>query len=302
LKFCFEIPHSLSGIDQSTMSQRFFGQPESPLFGVYHSARGRNQQNDSAVVICPPIGQEYIRTHWSLRLLANQLARGGAHVLRMDYLGIGDSASSVEQIGSLGVWQQNIEEAIEYLKAESGAQSVMLLGQRFGGTLAAQVAGQRDDVNSVVLWEPIINGQSYVDGLRAMHAQMIDLWVCKMETPNDERVEEILGSQYSRALLNEIEQTLLDVTEIRQPQLIVDVESAKSQYSHPVAGLQKVLIENNEGSWNDLKVMETARLRPVTTRKIVKTVSDMFVRLRRFEALAFTGDVNSPNFPVGSGA
>lgn len=284
------------------MSQRFFGDPESPLFGVYHAARGRNQRNDCAVVICPPIGQEYIRTHWSLRLLANLLSRGGVHVLRMDYHGIGDSSGSVEQVESLECWDQNIEKAIEHLKTESGAETVMLLGQRFGGALAARVAKRRVDVNSVVLWEPVTDGRKYLDGLRAMHGQMIDLWVCKMETPNNDQFEEILGSQYSRKLLNEIERAKLKVAEIQQPQFIIDVESAKSAYSHPVAGLQKLLVENNEGSWSELKVMETARLRPVTTRKIAKTVSDMFARLRRFDALTAASESSSVNHPVSSGA
>ncbi len=290
------------------MPQRFFGQPETPLFAVYHAARGRDQQNDCAVVICPPIGQEYIRTHWSLRLLANQLSRSGAHVLRMDYQGIGDSANSVEQIDSISAWEGDVEQAIEHLKTESGAETVMLLGQRFGGTLAARVAQKRADVNSVVLWEPVTDGRKYLDALRAMHAQMIDLWVCKMETPNNERLEEILGSQYSRTLLDEIEQAKLEAAEIQQPQFIIDIESATSQYTHPVAGLQKVLVENNEGSWNDFKVMETARLRPITTRKIVKTVGDMFVRLRRFHALTAASNAssadqsNSASFPISSGA
>lgn len=275
------------------MSQRFFGHPESPLFGVYHAARGNSKrtagkqtsQGVCAALVCPPIGQEYIRTHWCLRLLGNQLARNGVNVLRMDYQGIGDSAESPEHINSLSDWTRNVEQGIENLKLESGAHSVMLIGQRLGGSLAATVARQRPDVNSVVLWEPVTNGQEYLNVLRSMHAQMLDLWVCKMDTQNDEEFEEILGSRYSRSLINEIEEMKIDVGAIIQPQLIIDVESNKKNYAHPEPSLQRVISEDNEGSWDDLRVLETARLRPKTSRTIAKTVGDMFNRLEKFGVL-----------------
>jgi alpha/beta superfamily hydrolase len=274
------------------MSARFFGHPESPLFGFYHAARRGTRRSSSqqaaancAAVICPPIGQEYIRTHWCLRLLAKQLARIGIHVLRMDYHGVGDSSGTPEQISSLSDWTRNIEQSIDHLKAESGALTVMLIGQRLGGTMAAQVARHRCDVNSLVLWEPIIHGRDYLNGLRSMHAQMLDLWVCKMTTPADQQVEEILGSRYARPLLDEIEQTQLNVAAVSQPQFIVDIDSRKQAYSHPEPSLLRVVTEENKGSWDDLSVLETARLRPKTTRTIVKTIDDMFNRLDRFGAL-----------------
>ena len=238
-----------------------------------------------AVVVCPPIGQEYIRTHWGLRLLANQLSRAGVHVLRFDYHGIGDSDNTIEQVDSLDIWRRNVDQAIEHLKQTSSAETVMLLGQRFGGTLAAQIANDRADVNSVVLWEPIIDGSVYLESLRMMHATMVDLWVCKMQTPDDEYGEEILGSFYRRTLLEEMVSIRMGTRELFRPQLIIDVESATKQYSHVEPSLQKVIVEENEGSWSDLRVLETARLRPKTTRTIVKTVKDMFARLDGFGAL-----------------
>ena len=40
-----------------------------------------------------------------------------------------------------------------------------LLGLRFGATLAAEVSDARDDVELLVLWAPIGNGQSYMQEL-----------------------------------------------------------------------------------------------------------------------------------------
>ena len=268
------------------IKQQFFGHPESPLFSVTHSPRGNTAKGPvRAAVVCPPIGQEYNRTHWTLRLLANQVARKGVHVLRMDYHGIGDSAQSVDQIAELEAWPRNVEQAIDHAKKETGAETVMLIGLRFGATLAAQVAATRPDVNGVVLWEPVINGQQYIDSLRTMHATMLDFWVCKMSTPNDDSIEEILGSQFQRSLVNEIEAVELNLADVVQPQLIADLTVKLDDYAHPVDGNQLVLEDSRAESWTDLNELESAWLRPQALREISKKIDDMFDRLERFDAL-----------------
>ena len=138
------------------MQQQFFGHPEFPLFGVYHPPRGGNT-NARAVVICPPVGQEFNRSHWALRMLATQLARKGVHVFRFDYHGVGDSAGNTDQIESLDSWTRNIGQAVEHLKKLSGVRNVMLIGLRLGGLLAAKTAFRSSDVNSIILWEPVVN-------------------------------------------------------------------------------------------------------------------------------------------------
>jgi len=267
------------------MSRKFFGQPESQLFSVYHAPRGKKHAGTRAALICPPVGQEFIRTHWSLRLLANQLARKGVHVMRFDYSGIGDSAGSIEQIASVQQWKGDISLAIAELKRNSGAETVMLVGQRFGSWLAAEVAKSRPDVNSLVCIEPIINGEEYLNGLRKMHHLMLDFWVCKMETVDDDHFEEILGSQYRRTLLREIEAAQIDFDLIQQPQLIIEAAGTTNRHSHSVSGLQKTIQDDRPSTWYDLRELETAYLRPVMTRTIVKTIDDMFQRLEKLDAL-----------------
>lgn len=267
------------------MKQRFFGHPESPLFGVLHAARGRSRNDQHAVVICPPIGQEYNRTHWMLRLMANQISRGGINVLRMDYHGIGDSSQTIEQVDSLETWTRNIEQSIDHLKNETGAKTVMLVGLRFGASLAALTAMQRPDVNSVVLWEPILNGQRHLQQLRELHRNMIDLRVTAMETPNDQTSEELLGSRYDRRLLNEIERTKIVLATIVQPQLIIAAESERDRYAAVDPSQQKVMLDPQPQSWQQLRDLETAWLRPMVQKKVVKLIDDMFRRLQRFDAL-----------------
>lgn len=263
------------------MQQQFFGHPEFPLFGVYHPPRGGNK-NTRAVVICPPVGQEFNRSHWALRMLATQLARKGVHVFRFDYHGVGDSAGNTDQIESLDSWTRNIGQAVEHLKKLSGVRNVMLIGLRLGGLLAAKTAIRSSDVNSIILWEPVVNGGQYLNDLRSMHAQMLDLWVCKMQTPNNENIEEILGSRYQRSLLTEIEQQAFDVGQVLQPQLILQSPTDTESFSHPEPSLQKVVQTDRDGAWNDLRELETALLRPKATNTITTTAIDMFHRLERF--------------------
>jgi alpha/beta superfamily hydrolase len=206
--------------------------------------------------------------------------------MRLDYHGIGDSSGRMEQVDSLAVWRNNICGAIDHLKSISNAETVMLLGQRFGASLASEVAQQRTDVNSVVLWEPVFDGENYLNRLRAMHARMLDLWVCKMSTQDDQKAEEILGSMYSRELLDEIEQLRLAVGQIPQPQLIVHCnDSDHPRLNHSEPSLQKIIVDDRKSSWDDLRELESAYLRPQVSRRIVKLIREMFDRLERYDAL-----------------
>ena len=255
------------------------------LYGVYHSPTKASQSAPRAVVICSPLGQEYIRSHWACKLLAKQLARGGAHVLRFDLSGHGNSSGDIDQQQSLQSWTDDIGVAIDWIREKSNAISVTLAGLRFGATLAALTAEQRPDVHSLVAWEPVVDGASHLKSLRDMHARMVDLWVSKTSTPNNESTEEILGFEFSRSLLNEIGQVKLNLGELYLPQLIVDLESNSKIHSHSESSMQKVLRTEDEAAWAQLSTLETAWLRPQTTRLIVKTVADMFDRLQRIGAL-----------------
>lgn len=268
------------------MNPQFFGSNNSELFGTLHTARGGGSLPARAVVICPPIGQEYIRSHWCMRLLAGQLARKGMHVLRFDYFGIGDSAGSSDDVEQLETWRANIGSAIELMQNEFNVDSVTLFGLRAGATLAASVAMESDDVHSLLMWEPVWDGGKSLNEMRNMHAEMLDLWVCKMVTENGSEAEEILGSRYSRTLLDQFEQLKIDWQAIEQPHLVFDLVETRKQYASLADNrMRKVELTDDENSWNDLKQLETAWLRPLTTRSIVTHTVDLFDRLERFEIL-----------------
>ena len=58
----------------------YFGDPQSPLFGVINHAREAAQRG---VLICAPIGYENVIYHRQLGILARRLAAKGRPVLRL---------------------------------------------------------------------------------------------------------------------------------------------------------------------------------------------------------------------------
>jgi pimeloyl-ACP methyl ester carboxylesterase len=222
----------------------------------------------------------------ALRLLAKQIARKGTHVLRFDYHGIGDSFGELDDVQTLQQWESNITTAVDHLRQVCGANSVMLLGLRTGASLAHRVAKQTSSINSLLLWEPVIDGHAYLESLRAIHREMLDLWVCKMKTEDSDRAEELLGSVYSRSLVRELESMKIDLSDTDQPHAIVATKDAKLVAHHDEPSLQKVIEVEDADRWDDLQEFETAWLRSLTTRTIVNTVDDMFNRLEKFGVLS----------------
>lgn len=147
------------------MNSFFFGSSERPLFGVHHPPKGK-QTRSEGVVLCYPMGQEYMRSHRAFRQLANLLVRRGHHVFRFDYFGTGDSAGASED-GSLAQWICDVGSAIAEFKDNASLERVSLVGLRLGAALATLAAADRDDIEKIVLWDPVVRGSSYLAELLA---------------------------------------------------------------------------------------------------------------------------------------
>lgn len=142
------------------------------LFGWFHppgGSSGGTKQRSSGVVLCNPIGDDYVRSHRAFRHLAERLARAGFSVLRFDFHGTGDSLGHEREPDRVSTWLGDIHRAIEELKARSGVKEVTLVGLRLGATIAALAAEARTDVGSVVLWGACPTGQSFVSDTTRIH-------------------------------------------------------------------------------------------------------------------------------------
>lgn len=149
----------------------YFGPSTRPLFGLYHAPRGELAR-DTRVVLCHPIGHEFIRFHRAQRQLATRLSNAGFSVLRFDFYGCGDSAGDSDE-GHVNRWIGDVSAAIDEMKRRSAARTISLVGFRLAGTLSLMAAAMRGDVDSLVLWDPVVSGKAYVHQSGALHREML---------------------------------------------------------------------------------------------------------------------------------
>ncbi|MEE2641687.1 MAG: alpha/beta hydrolase [Planctomycetota bacterium] len=174
------------------MSGRFFEGESGALFGFFQPATG-GVEDSNPILICPPVGHEYFRTHWCLRRTATVLSRKSNSVFRFDYRGSGDSAGKPGSVQTIEDWMFDAHLAAEELADLCGVKKLDVIGLRTGGIPAAALAGT-GRVRRLILWEPQIDAGTFVKQWRRMHRTMLDLWVTRIQTPDNGETEELLGT------------------------------------------------------------------------------------------------------------
>lgn len=158
-------PEDASCVDGAERSAFYFESGGRTLFAWLHRPAGAVAEH--GVLICPPLGHEQVHSHRTLRHLADMLAGQGFAVVRLDYDGTGDSDGAEDDLQRMATWQANVSDAVEWLRSEGGCGKISLLGLRMGATLAALYA-EKNEVESLVLWAPIVKGRRYVRELTAL--------------------------------------------------------------------------------------------------------------------------------------
>lgn len=185
------------------MTPMFFGASESPLFGLLHEPEG--EAKGHGVLLCPPGGQEHVRTHWAFRQLALALSRAGFPCFRFDWSGVGDSSGDL-RTATLARWKDDAIQAAQELRDAAGVRKVSVVGLRLGGAVAALAAAQIKPT-CLVLWDPVLVGSRYLADQRRIQRELLAsdrrYWRPKAREP---RPTEILGFEIGEELLAEIEQ------------------------------------------------------------------------------------------------
>jgi amino acid adenylation domain-containing protein len=181
---------------------RFHFGPGGSLYGALHVAQG--VPTDDAVLICAPLGQEHVRTHFVLNRLGRQLASRGLPTLRFDYYGCSDSLGSGIE-GDCERWCEDIVSAYQELLHRTAARRVIGVGVRLGGTLL-HAAVTRIDLSRLVLWDPVVDGRNHHDTLVRLHRRFLratrDLRLSHAR--HVDGGQELLGSTYSHAALAQL--------------------------------------------------------------------------------------------------
>ena len=177
------------------------------LFGLFHAPAG-GVARASCVVICNPFGQEAIRAHRLLRVVAERLALEGYPVLRFDYFGTGDSGGD-DAAGTLSTWADDVLCADLEARRLSGQETSIWFGLRLGATLAALASAKaRRAPQRLVLWDPVLDGRAYMEELLLAHndylrAERVELRDASVARSNDGAATEALGYPISPQLRSE---------------------------------------------------------------------------------------------------
>jgi len=149
-----------------------FGPATRRKYGVFQAALGHGSKG-RGLVICDGLFDEALCAHRALGFATGKLAGARWNSLRFDYFGTGDSAGETADF-SLARARVDIADAIDELKACAGLEQLYLLGLRLGGSLALEVAVERDDIRGLVLWDPILSGERVLDRYRVPPADESD--------------------------------------------------------------------------------------------------------------------------------
>jgi len=191
----------------------YFGARDAPLFGIYHPPAPLVRR-EAAVLLCHPIGHDYIVCHRAFRQLSMRLSEAGFPVLRFDYSSTGDSSGACED-GNPREWLRDISTAIGELRLRSGCARLCLIGCRLGATLSAMVGAERGDIRHMVLWDAVSSGKAYIAEITRRQEDMLArTHVSPPVNHESVGVREFLGFAMAEATLREIE--AIDLLAMRQ--------------------------------------------------------------------------------------
>jgi pimeloyl-ACP methyl ester carboxylesterase len=243
----------------------YFGREGHSLLGTFHPS-SPGVARDVAVVLCPPWGDEYYRSHRAYRHLAARLAEAGCPTLRFDLFGCGDSEGD-EESARLSHWLGDVSTAVEAVRSKSGLVDVCLVGFRLGASLATLAAAEIDEICALVLWDPVIRGRDFVDELEVAHRDLLDGFpVALTRSSRYEHVVELSGFAVSPALLDDLGGFDLEA---------VDLGDAGSG-RHPSTATEILLIDTT-GETGEVSLLSLEGLGAHTTR-LSLGVSETWIR------------------------
>ncbi len=114
-----------------------------------------------SVLFLPPFAEEMHKSRRMVATQARELACAGYRVMLLDLTGCGDSGGDFCD-ASWQIWQQDAACAAETL-VSLGNGPLMLWGLRLGALLACELSQNRSDIEKIVFWQPVLNGEQQID-------------------------------------------------------------------------------------------------------------------------------------------
>lgn len=239
------------------------------LFAVHYEPR--DSRFNHAVLMCNSIAHEQTRAHRNLQQLALQLAHRGLHVLRFDYEGTGNSTGS-STLFHPEAFLDNVRTAAHYLRHATGLAGVSLLGIRMGAFLGVQAG--IEGVRQLILWDPVIDGESFLRRLQAFHRETLTNQsrfarrIARTETP------QLGGWQVNDQTISAIRSLKIDPSKLSEIHTTIVASRSYLQYEPGLhAGLQRdlpcrVVFTDDAIAWDLLDCTERAFSSPESYRAI----------------------------------
>ena len=225
------------------------------------------QDRRSGVLMCYPLGHEYMRAHFSFKRLASMFSDRGLHSMCFDYSGSGDSYGATTSM-SMATSLANVSTALEEFRDTSGVARISIMGLRFGALLAALWSAEQTKVESLIMWDPVVTGKAYIYALHALHRKMqtqLGFQIPGGRPPSsaDIGTEELVGCSFSKAFIKEIENlSLLNATTYAADRIFLYVSHEDETYDalhrhfHDRGVLADYKYISDAGDWSDPSKMD----------------------------------------------
>ena len=126
-------------------------------FCLYHPPQGAAR---GMVLHLPAHGEEMNKSRRMVARQSRLLAQHGIGVLQLDLYGCGDSEGDAGD-ARWDIWRADAECALDWLRTQADIPPT-LWGLRLGALLALDVARNRRDLGSLLLWQPVTDGAAYL--------------------------------------------------------------------------------------------------------------------------------------------
>jgi pimeloyl-ACP methyl ester carboxylesterase len=222
----------------------YYESDEARIFSLYYPPALERDVSEG-VVICPPAPFETLRSQRALRNLAQNLAKKGFHVLRIDYRGTGDSSGDHTH-WSLRAWQADISAAAARLQQMYGVQRLSVVGLRLGAGLAWR-ALEGQSIKRFVLWDPIFDGAAYHDQLQDMHRHLVEREPDRAPFARPNSQPQLLGFPLNPSWVAELQAFRLELSAHARG---VIVQSYDAIQSRPIGRMKVIEVTDDDQRWS----------------------------------------------------
>ena len=148
--------------------------------------------------------------------IARALHVKGINTMHFDYYGTGDSGGELYEI-DFNQTLNDVNEIVRYIKNQFSPSKIILFGVRFGADVALHVSKMHDELDNLILYEPVINGNFFYKEKKYIVKANHLLWNINPEVDIEiggELHEDFDGIPFSENLKNFICQMRSDELEI----------------------------------------------------------------------------------------